>query len=314
MGVFAIYYTEPRTPTPDQQSLIGQFTHIASIAIERAQNDAALKRSEARKAAILDSALDCIVTMDHEGHVTEFNPAAERIFGYPRDEVVGKQLADLIIPPSLRDTHRRGLVHYLATGDARMLGKRAEMTAVRADGSEFPVELAISRIAIDGPPSFTGYLRDITERKQSEERLRRNSAHLAEAQELSMTGSFSWKVSENERYWSEQTFRIFEYDRSTRATLELMLARIHPLDAPYVRRMLELAVDGTDLDYECRLLMPDGAVKYLHIVAHGTRDENGDVEYIGAVQDITKRKRSEEALGEVRSELVHVARIAEFVH
>ena len=310
LGVFAIYYTKPRTPTPDQQSLISQFTHIASIAIERAQNDTALKRSEARKAAILNSALDCIVTIDHEGYVTEFNPAAELTFGYSRHEVIGKQLADVVVPPALRDKHRSGLSRYLATGDGRLMGKRVEMTAVRADGSEFPVELAISRIAIDGPPSFTGYLRDITERKQSEERLRRNSAHLAEAQALSMTGSFSWKVSENERYWSKQTFRIFEYDPSTRATLELMMARIHPLDVPQVRRMLELAVDGKDLDYECRLLMPDGAVKYLHIVAHGTRDEDGGVEYIGAVQDITKRKLSEEALGEVRSELVRVARNA----
>ena len=109
LGAFAIYYDEPRMPTPQQQVLIEQFTHIASIAIERAQSDAALKRSEARKAAILNSALDCIVTIDHEGCVTEFNPAAERTFGYRRDEVVGKQLADIIIPPSLREKHRRGL-------------------------------------------------------------------------------------------------------------------------------------------------------------------------------------------------------------
>ena len=90
--------TSPERPRPSSNSLIEQFTHIASIAIERAQSDAALKRSEARKAAILDSALDCIVTIDHEGCITEFNPAAERTFGYRRDEVVGKQLADVIIP------------------------------------------------------------------------------------------------------------------------------------------------------------------------------------------------------------------------
>jgi PAS domain S-box-containing protein len=311
LGAFAIYYADPRTPTPDQQSLIGQFTHIASIAIERARSDAALKRSEARKAAILDSALDCIVTIDHEGYVTEFNPAAERVFGYPRDEVVGKQLADVMIPPSLRDKHRRGLVRYLATGDARLLGRRVEITAVRSDGSEFPVELAISRILLDGPPSFTGYLRDITERKQSEERLRRNSAHLAEAQALSITGSFGWKVSKpDERYWSDQTFRIFEYDKSIRVTLELMLDRIHPLDVAHVRRMLESAAHGDDLDYECRLLMPDGSVKHLHIVAHGTRDSDGDLEYVGAVQDVTKRRLSEEAVADLRSELAHVARVA----
>src|SRR4029453_2362254 len=141
LGASALSYDEPRTPTPQQQSLIDQLTHIASITIERAQSDAALKHSEARKAAILDSALDCIVTIDHGGCITGFNPGGGRTFGYRRDEVVGKQLPDVIIPPSLREKHRRGLARYLATDEARVIGRRVEMTAVRADGSEFPVEL-----------------------------------------------------------------------------------------------------------------------------------------------------------------------------
>jgi PAS domain S-box-containing protein len=99
---------------------------------------AALRQSEARKSAILDSALDCIMTIDHEGYITEFNPAAERTFGHRRSDVLGKQLADVIIPPSMREQHQRGLARYLATGDAHVLGRRVEMTAVRSDGSEFP--------------------------------------------------------------------------------------------------------------------------------------------------------------------------------
>jgi PAS domain S-box-containing protein len=310
LGAFAIYYDEPRMPTPQQQALIDQFTHIASIAIERAQSEAALRRSEARKAAILNSALDCIVTIDHEGCITELNPAAERTFGYGRDEVVGKQLTDIIIPPALREKHRRGLAGYLTTGDPRVIGRRVEMTAIRADGSEFPVELAISRIPLDGPPSFTGYLRDITERKQSEEKLRRSGAYLAEAQKLSMTGSFSWNVSADEHFWSDETFRIFEYDVSTKVSPQLILDRVHPQDVPLVRQMLALAADGKGFACECRLLMPSGSVKHLHIVAHGSRHQDGHLECIGAVQDVTKRRLSEEALGEVRSELAHVARVA----
>jgi PAS domain S-box-containing protein len=143
LGAFAIYYKAPKTPTAEQKALIDQFKHIASIAVERAQNDEALKHSEARKAAVLDSALDCIVTIDHEGRLTEFNPAAERTFGYRRDEVVGKLLADVIVPPSLRKKHRSGFARYLATGEVRMLGKRLEITALRADGVEFLVELTI---------------------------------------------------------------------------------------------------------------------------------------------------------------------------
>jgi len=273
------------------------------------QEERELKRSEARKAAILDSALDCIVTIDHEGCIMEFNPAAERTFGYRREEVVGRHLADVIIPPSFREQHRRGFARYLATGEARVLGKRIELVAVRADGREFPVEIAIARIPLDGPPSFTGYLRDITERKRSEDELRRSEAYLAEAQKLSLTGSFGWRVSADEHLWSDETFRIFEYDAATRVTVQLILDRVHPQDVLLVRQSIALAAEGRGIDYECRLLMPSGSVKHVHIVGHGTRDKNGGLEYVGAVQDVTERRLSEEALGKVRSELAHVARV-----
>ncbi len=310
LGAFAIYYDEPRTPTPLQQRLIDRFSHIASIAIERAQSDAALKSSEARKAAILDSALDCIVTVDSEGCITEFNPAAERTFGHRRGDVVGKQLADVIIPQSLREKHRRGFARYLATGETQVLGRRVEVTAARADGREFPVELAITRIPVDGPPCFTGYLRDITERKQAEQELRRSAAFLAEAQRLSSTGSFSWRVASDEITWSEQLYRIFEFDQGVPVTLELIGTRVHPEDIPLLNDMIGRARGaGSDFEYEHRLQMPDHSVKYLHLVAHGTRDQDGQLEYIGAVQDVTRRRLSEDALGKAQSELAHVARV-----
>ena len=252
-----------------------------------------LKRSEARKTAILDSALDCIVTIDHQGCITEFNPAAERTFRHLRHEVVGKQLADVIVPPSLRERHRAGFARYLATGDARVLGRRIEMTAVRADGSEFPVELAITRIPFDGPPSFTGYLRDITEQKQSEEKLRRSEAYLAEAQKLSLTGSFGWSVAADEHFWSDETFRIFEYDASAKITLKMILERVHPHDLPLVKEVIALAADGRNLDYECRLVLPEGRVKHVHVVAHAIGNKPDGREFVGAVMDITATRRAE---------------------
>ena len=312
VGAFAIYYDKPRTPTPEQQELIAQFSHVASIAIERVQSDAALTQGEARKAAILDAALDCIITMDHEGRVVEFNPAAERTFGYSRNEIVGRQLVDAIIPPALRSKHRQGMARYLATGERRLIGRRVEMTAVRADGSEFPVELAVSRITLEGPPSFTCYLRDITERKESEEALQRSGAFLAEAQRLSRTGSFSWCVPTGEITWSEQVYRIFEVEQGVPVTLEELIGtRVHPEDISLMKDMIDrVGAEAEDFEYEHRLLMPDQSVKYLHLVAHATRNRNGKLEYIGAVQDVTKRRLSEEALEEVRSELAHVSRIA----
>jgi PAS domain S-box-containing protein len=268
-----------------------------------------LRRSEARKTAILDSALDCIVTIDHEGYITEFNPAAERTFGYSRHEAVGKRLTDAIIPPSLREQHQRGFARYLTTGEAKVLGKRIELTAARADGSEFPVELAISRIPLDGPPSFTGYLRDITERKLVEEELRRSGAFLAEGQRLSRTGSFSWRVATEEINWSEQVYSIFELDPGSPVTLGLIGSRVHPEDIPLLYDVVERAKAGRDFEYEHRLLLSENRVKYLHLVGHGTMNKKGEVDFIGAVQDVTERRLSEEALGKVRSELAHVARV-----
>ncbi len=126
------------------------------------------RESDARMRAILETALDCVITMDHTGKILEFNPAAERTFGYARSEAVGRELGELIVPPSLRDRHRRGLAHYLATGQGPAIGKRIELTAMRADGTEFPVELAVTRIGSDSPPMFTGYIRDLSERRRTE--------------------------------------------------------------------------------------------------------------------------------------------------
>jgi len=148
---------------------------------EQRRSEWAVRDSEARKTAILDTALDCIITMDHQGNVVEFNPAAEKTFGYRRAETVGKPLAELIIPPSLREQHYRGLAHYMATGEGPLLNKRIEMPALRADGTQFPVELSITRIPIGEPPVFTAYLREISERKQLEHGLRQRVEELAVA-------------------------------------------------------------------------------------------------------------------------------------
>jgi len=294
----------------DAEGRVLRFVGTTTDIDDQKRAEEVLRQSEARKTAILDSALDCIVTIDHRGRITEFNPAAERVFGYRRDEAVGKHLADAIVPPSLREQHRVGFARYLATGEAHMLGKRIEMTAVRADGSEFPVELSISRIPVDGPPSFTGYLRDIAERKRADEELRRSEAFLADGQRLSLTGSFLWRLDTDEITFSEQLYRIFEFDRDTPVTPERIGGRVHPEDTPLLAEKIEQArTGGKDLNYEIRLQMEAGAVKYLRTIAHVTQDREGRPEITGAVQDVTERRLAEEALGKVRSELAQMTRI-----
>ena len=133
--------------------------------------------------------------------------------------------------------------------------------------------------------------------EMQEAKLQRSEAYLAEAQRLSHTGSFGWRPSTGEILWSDETFRIFQYDRTMIRTVELILQRIHPEDAGLVKQIIERASqDGKDFDYECRLAMPDGSIKYVHVVARAVRDESGGIEFIGAVTDITDRKQAEEAL------------------
>jgi PAS domain S-box-containing protein len=135
---------------------------------------------------------------------------------------------------------------------------------------------------------------DLTERGQLTQELRRREAYLAEAQSISRTGSFGWRVSTGEITWSEETFRIFQYDRTTIPTVALILQRAHPDDADLVKQTIERASqDGKDFDHEYRLVMPDGFVKHVHVVAHVLSDESGSIEFVGAVMDVTAVKQAE---------------------
>jgi PAS domain S-box-containing protein len=178
LGVLATFTREPL----DDRAFgwLGIFANQAAGAIanasafdelERAHE--AMRESGARSNAVLETSLDCIVTADHEGRILEFNRAAEKTFGYCRAEVIGKLLAETIVPESMRERHSHGLTRCVETGESQVLGRRMEVIGRRADGSEFPIELAISRVALEGPPIFTGFIHDITERKRAEEEVAR---------------------------------------------------------------------------------------------------------------------------------------------
>jgi PAS domain S-box-containing protein len=162
---------------------------------ERKRAEEALRQSEARKAAFFQSALDCIITIDHNGLILEFNPAAEATFGYASGAVLGKPMAELIIPPSLREKHHRGMARYLATGEGPVLGKRIEITAMRADGTEFPVELSITPIGMGGVPTFTASIRDISERKKAEQDKLLLEQQLRQAQKMEAIGQLTGGIA-----------------------------------------------------------------------------------------------------------------------
>jgi hypothetical protein len=151
---------------------------------------------------------------------------------------------------------------------------------------------------------------DIDDRKRAEEELRRSEAFLAEGQRLSLSGSFLWRLDTDEITFSEQLYRTFEFDRDAPVTLERIGSRVHSEDIPLLTDKIEAARSGNSvLNYEIKLRMPDGSVKHLRTVAHGTRDRDGRPEIIGAIQDVTEHRLAEEALTQARSDLAHVTRV-----
>jgi formate hydrogenlyase transcriptional activator len=206
-----------------------------------------------------------------------------------------------IVHPDDRERIQRKIDRMVANGEGcdekfRILHPQRGVRIVRSVG--FPVfEDGVLR-------RFAGTIMDITEEETLAQELSRSQGYLAEAQRLSKTGSFGWLVSSHQIFWSEETFRIFEYDPATCPTVDLIIQRVHPDDRASVREVIDRAVrDGNDFDLEHRLLMPDQRIKYLHVTAHRRSDHSGNLEFIGAVRDVSAARMAQRKLKEDEAEL-----------
>ena len=292
-------------PFRDPSGRILRWYVLLSDIDDRKRAENALRESERESRLIVDSI---------PGFIAAFTPGGELEFvNRPILDYFGKTLEELKHWGTDGTTHPEDLPHIvelftrsIASGDPFEF----EVRARRFDGvyrwfqsRGFPLRDATGHIV-----RWYNLLIDIDERKGAEEELRRSEAFLAEGQQLSRVGTFSWRVATDEITWSEQLYRIFEIDRDVRVTFEVIGTRVHPEDLSGFKEQIERSRrDGSDVQLEIRLQMPDRTVKYVHIVAH-CRDDSGQREYIGAVQDVTRRRLSEEALAKVRSELAYVSR------
>jgi len=169
---------------------------------------------------------------------------------------------------------------------------------------------AQAAISLENASLYTDLLQESHERRTAEAALRRSEAYLAEAQRLSRTGSFGWNVGSGDIFWSEESFEIFGYDKAPQGNIGMVLQRVHPEDLAFTHQMIERASStGTDFDFEHRLLMQDGAVRYVRVVGRAVRDQAGDLEFIGSVMGTTAAKRAEERLAKAQSDLAHAARV-----
>jgi PAS domain S-box-containing protein len=246
--------------------------------------------------SFLDASLDAIVGMDHAGNVMEFNRAAEGIFGYQRAEVAGKPLADLIIPPFLRERHRDAFARYLETGSHSILGRRLELTAMRSDGAHFPVELTITRLELGEPPRFMAFIRDLTERKQWEEALARSQTKYQDlydhAPDMYVSlDAVTAKIVE----CNETTARVLGYTKGELVGRDVFDV-YHPDCIEDAKRSFETFVrTGEVRDAELQLLRRDGTTIDVTLNASSIRDETGSVVRSRSVwRDVSDRRRAEQ--------------------
>jgi two-component system CheB/CheR fusion protein len=239
---------------------------------------------------ILDTALDCIIIMGADGRVLEFNPACERVFGFSRQEAVGKELAELIIPARMREQHRRGLAHYLKTNEGPVIGKRIEIAGVRKDGTEILVELAITALKINSSPVFTAYLRDITDRARHEEASRRLAAIVESSDDAIVSKDLNGIITS----WNGGAEKLFGF--STDEAINKPITIIIPPDRYHEeQQILDRINSGERVDhFDTVRRRKDGTLVNVSLTVSPIRHADGRV--IGAskiARDISERVRSD---------------------
>ncbi|WP_080436091.1 ATP-binding protein [Burkholderia ubonensis] len=259
------------------------------------------------QAQLLDLSHDTVFVRDMNAVITYWNHGAEELYGWKKAEALGRtshQLLHTRFPASLDDI----LDTLLTTG--RWDG---ELVHTKRDGALVVVasRWLLQRGANGRAIAVLETNNDITLRKRAEDAVRRSqAAYLTEAQNLSLTGSFGWDIESGEIFWSEQSFRIFEYEPDMTPTVELVRRRVHPDDVAIFAQVIESATGGKqEFDLEHRLMMPDGRVKHLHIVAHVMADEPGKRQFVGAIMDVTAAKLAEEKLHDTQAELARAMRV-----
>ncbi|QOZ76921.1 PAS domain-containing sensor histidine kinase [Bradyrhizobium sp. CCBAU 53351] len=247
--------------------------------------------------------------VDPAGTVLNVNTFGAAQLGYTTDELIGQSVLNVFFEED-REFVRQCVALCLTTVDQ---SHTWEIRKFRKDGSVLWVrENAKVMLRGDGTPILLVACENITQRKEAEDALRQSEAYLAQAQELSHTGSFGLNFATGEAVWSRETFRIFQCDPATKPSLGFVFQRIHPEDRDTVRSTLERAYRlAEDFDHQYRLLMPDGSVKYLHSVARAVRHPSGRIEFVGAVTDVTMAKEAEQRLRRSEAYLTEAQRLSQ---
>jgi PAS domain S-box-containing protein len=292
VAVMEFFAADFREPDSALNAMLVAFGDQLAQFVRRRRAEHAVRESDALKSAILASALDCLITIDHRGLVREFNPAAEQTFGYSREETIGRDLADLVIPPDLRPRHREGMRRFLETGHGPILDRRVEIQGMRADGTRIPVELTVTQIPGTSPPLFTGFLRDITARRRAERDQRRLAAIVEGTEDAVLSLDLDGFI----RSWNPGAERL--YGHSSDRMVGRHLDSIVPEDKqPEMREIIAAVARGETFEgFETERVRADGARIDVALTISPLVD--GAEGVIGAsviARDITERMRADHA-------------------
>ncbi|GIX27977.1 MAG: hypothetical protein KatS3mg123_1858 [Burkholderiales bacterium] len=269
----------------------------------------ALQESEAHARAMVESALDAVIGIDHTGRVVEFNPAAERLFGYSRAEAIGRDMAELIIPPALRERHRRGLERHLATGESAILGRRLEMPAQRKDRSEILVELAILRTDVERRPRFSAYLRNVTEQRRAQEVLQESERRYRALFEANPHPMWIYDL-ETLRFLAVNGAAVDRYGWRREEFLAMTIRDIRPPEETprLLSAVAEAGRGGLYRSGVWRHLRKDGSVMLVEVSSHYLEFEGRPARAV-LVNDVTEQVRAREALQESEERFRLLARV-----
>jgi PAS domain S-box-containing protein len=266
-----------------------------------------LAQAHGEQARLLDLTRDAVFVRNLDNVITYWNRGSEDLYGWKREEALGQvshQLLKTIFP---------GALDEITLTLLRTEYWEGELVHTRRDGSQVTTasRWSLQRAEHGEPLGTLETNNDITRRKHAENALRRiQETYVAEAQQLSHTGSFGWNLSTGKLFWSEESHRIFGLDVKAVPSIEFVLSRVHPDDLALVRQVIDRAAsDSQDFDLEHRLKFPDGSIKHVRIVARALQSDAGATEFVGAMMDVTPIRAAERELHNARTELAHVVRV-----
>ena len=283
---------------------------LAIDVTDQRKAEEALRQSEQRTRVIIDNALDAVVSMDSSGVITDWSAQAERMFGWPGAEAIGRRMSETIIPKQYRERHESGLKRFFQTGEGPVLNRRVEITALSRDGREFPVELAISPSKLGGRWTFSAFIRDLTEQKKAEEALRAGEQRYRQLFEDIPVGLYRSTAEGNLIDVNPAMVAMLGYPNKE-SLLATHADALYVDAADRIRWRQEMIGEGAVADFDVRLRRADGSVIWVSDTTHMKRAADGSaLVYEGVLEDITARVETERAVQASERRLVQILEAA----